>query len=123
MQGLSQKAFMQMLNAAVSCGMPKLLACCEYYIAADPLDRFGLSSLLSMEGSLPERSTMRITAALRLVLKDSDCCRSYRDTRIDRLQKADAFYKMAQSGQQPCGKARRRWEASSKNRTILSDSE
>ena len=81
--------------------MPKLLACCEYYIAADPLNRFGLSNLLSIEESLPKRSTLRITAALCVALKYSKVGTYPYTPGIDSLQQAGAFYKMAQGGRPP----------------------
>ena len=84
---------MQTLDAALSYSMPKLLACCEYYIAADPSDKFGLPDLLRLGKSLPKHSALRIIAALREALKN---CTSESADAIY----AHAFYKMAQSSQQ-----------------------
>lgn len=108
MQELSQEAFMQLLNAAESYGVPKLLACCEYYIAVDPSNRLALPALLGLKESLPKCSAFRIIAALRMALKtptsDYSSLSSGHDrqrTSVHHLQSVHAFYVMAQSCQQP----------------------
>ncbi len=77
---------MQILECAIAFGMPKLLACCECYMAADDQDRFKtVSSTL-----LPLSSTLRIAEGLRgLKRKASEadygdrcecyCCQNSRD--------------------------------------------
>ena len=83
---------MQLLNSAKSCGMPKLLACCEYYIATE----VGLPNLLGLKGSLPGCSALRIIAALRVA-----CSRTLKCSATHVAQNANAFYGMAQSGKLP----------------------
>ena len=96
---------MQVLNAAESYGMPKLLACCEYYIAVDPSGRLKLPALLGLKESLSKCSALRIIAALRMALKtrtsEYSSFSSGHRISMDHLQRVHAFYVMAQSCQQP----------------------
>ena len=61
------EVFLQFLDSAIRCGMPKLLACCEHHIAADPQQRVEQKSA-RLEQLLPVSSTLRIAQGLRMAL-------------------------------------------------------
>ena len=61
------EVFLQTLDSAVHCEMPKLLACCEHHIAADPQQRFQQDSS-GLEQLLPVSSALRIAQGLRMAL-------------------------------------------------------
>ena len=63
-----REAFLQTLNAAVSCDMPKLLACCEFHIAAENQQRLQ-PVMLRLEELLPISSALRIAQGLRVALQ------------------------------------------------------
>ena len=63
MQDQSLDGFMHIMDCALQFDMPKLLACCEYHIAADPLQRFQPVSL-RLRDALPNGSVLRIAEGL-----------------------------------------------------------
>ena len=69
MQDQSLDVFMHILDCAIVCDMPKLLACCEYHIAADPQQRFQPISLRPWH-LLPISSALRIAEGLRLAFQN-----------------------------------------------------
>ena len=62
------EAFLQTLDAAVSCDMPKLLACCEHHIAADSQQKLQ-PKIARLEQLLPISSALRIAQGLRMALQ------------------------------------------------------
>ena len=69
MQDQSLDAFMHILDCAVVCDMPKLLACCEHHIAADPQQRFQPISLC-LKHLLPISSALHIAEGLHLAFQN-----------------------------------------------------
>ncbi len=61
------EVFLQTLDSAVRCGMPKLLACCEHHIAADP-QQWSQQNSSHQEQLLPISSALRIAQGLRMAL-------------------------------------------------------
>ena len=68
MQNASFDDFLHTLDCATNYKMPKLLACCEYYIATAPIGRFQ-AELSSLKHPLPISSALRIAAGLRVAFR------------------------------------------------------
>ena len=68
MQDQSIDAFMHTLECAKGFNMPKLMACCEHHICADPLQRFQpLSARLG--DALPPSAVTRIADCLQVAIQ------------------------------------------------------
>lgn len=66
-QDQSFDSFTHILERAMQSDMPKLLTCCEYHIAADPLHRFHpVASRLGLRHVLPLSSFYRIAEGLSI---------------------------------------------------------
>ena len=65
MQDQSLEAFMHTLDSACLLDMPKLLACCEHHICADPKQRFGLKQL-QLSRQFATTSALRVPEGLRM---------------------------------------------------------
>ena len=63
------KQFLRILDTAVLCNMPRLLACCEHHIA-EPSHRDWIR-LHALEEHLPSKSMLRIVAALQKACRQS----------------------------------------------------
>ena len=68
MQDQSVEAFLHILDSTVLCDMPKLLACCQHHISADPQQRFQPISL-RLKRLLPVSSALRIAEGLRVAFQ------------------------------------------------------
>ena len=86
-QGKSMDEFMHILECAIAYGMPKLLACCECYMAVEHQDKFKLLPSTPMLSSM-----LRMAEGLRGLkqkmsyedddeLCDCPCCETIRDNK------------------------------------------
>ena len=65
MQEESTEEFVYIMDCALNFNMRKLLACCEYHIAADPNQRFR-AGISQMKYPIPISSVLRIATGLRV---------------------------------------------------------
>jgi hypothetical protein len=86
LQGLQKETFLELLDGAVGFNMPKLLACCEHRIALDRSDKSGLWLPSLLVEHLNVSSAVRIAAALREVVRDSNRSQSLMLDPIDFLR-------------------------------------